>query len=498
MDATITAIRELDYHLEVFTNSSEVKKEIDELLSAYEENYEFSARFRSGLWDGKKRFYEFKENRFFIAKGFLELLLEKIQFTHIELLPKSYDNEELKRYFKKILESLPFRPRKYQLKAAYGFITNNHHLGIIPTGGGKSASIFITLRYFWETNKKSLLIVPTINLVDQMFSDFEDYNAPKEFLNEIKKIGGEYKDKTLDSPLIISTWQSLQKVPKSEIEKFDVLMTDEAHKLKSEVLQEINLTRVKRKYGLTGSFPINELDAMKIIQICGKPQRYVTIQELMDLGILTKTKIVALYLNYPRSITSSKMKYQEEQKFIRESQPRKNFVKNFLKTLNGVTVCLFNTTKHGEETFRSLHDPESEKISKKFDDMKKNGIFFMDGKTPSSVREQIRLYLNSPEAKNVILIAQFNVMSTGINIPKLKNLVFLSSTKSYTLVLQSIGRIMRIHKDKGETVYVYDLVDVFDYKKDNYALKHFWQRASYYKSEGHPIIEKEIDLSKFL
>jgi uncharacterized protein YkuJ len=52
---------------------------------------------------------------------------------------------------------------------------------------------------------------------------------------------------------------------------------------------------------------------------------------------------------------------------------------------------------------------------------------------------------------------------------------------------------MRKHKDKTG-VYVFDLVDVFDYAKENYSLQHFWERNSYYDFEEIPLVEKEIYL----
>lgn len=110
------------------------------------------------------------------------------------------------------------------------------------------------------------------------------------------------------------------------------------------------------------------------------------------------------------------------------------------------------------------------------------------------MREKIRLYLN--DVADAIVIAQYAIMSTGINIPRLKNLVYLSSNKSFTATLQSIGRVLRKHKDKSSAV-VYDLVDCMSGKRvnENYLQKHFWERSNYYAQEQFPIIEKEITLT---
>jgi len=89
-------------------------------------------------------------------------------------------------------------------------------------------------------------------------------------------------------------------------------------------------------------------------------------------------------------------------------------------------------------------------------------------------------------------------MSTGINIPRLKNMAMIDNIgKSFPLVIQSLGRIMRKHKEKGDSVYCLDFVDCFTYSNDTYSLKHFYQRSQFYTDEGHRIVEKEIDLGKY-
>jgi len=275
------------------------------------------------------------------------------------------------------------------------------------------------------------------------------------------------------------------------------LCVSNCHQAKADILQEILKQPCEFKLGMTGSFPIIKVDAMALEQALGKPIRIINAKQLMNLGLLTNTSIISLFLTHPRKATRSNMKYQPEVAFIRESQARLNFVNNLLNKLKGVTVALYNTTEHGEATFFALTGVKlTTKKKSDFEMMKELNVFFMSGSTKSSVREKIRLHLN--EVSDAIVIGQMAVLSTGINIPRLKNLVFLSSTKSYTLVLQAMGRVMRLHKEKGNNVYIYDLVDCFTYKKDTYSLKHFWERKSFYQSEGHPIIEKEIELEFIL
>lgn len=56
-------------------------------------------------------------------------------------------------------------------------------------------------------------------------------------------------------------------------------------------------------------------------------------------------------------------------------------------------------------------------------------------------------------------------------------------SKSKIKVLQSIGRMLRMHDDKTEAV-LYDIVDDLSYKSHkNYTLKHFVERVKIYDAE---------------
>jgi superfamily II DNA or RNA helicase len=170
---------------------------------------------------------------------------------------------------------------------------------------------------------------------------------------------------------------------------------------------------------------------------------------------------------------------------------------NLIRTIqkSGIVVCTFSTIKFGEEIYKRLTNKDVNKVRNSFELQKEAGVFFISGKTKSSIREKIRQHLNSDLSSNEILIAQTTTMDTGINIPKLKHFVFLEQPgKSFTKILQSIGRVMRKADASGDNVFVWDIVDCFDYAKENYSLTHFWERLKYYENEGHPVTEKEINL----
>ena len=479
-------------------------KEISNSLSVYRPNYKHEKGYKLGRTDGKERFYKLQLIKqqiavFDIELGFYDTVKKIFDKHHLPFLEKQvtpFSKESITEFMKKTLGTLPFKPRKYQVQITYNFLLNKRHFARASTGAGKSLVAYLTMLYLFQNNKKCILVVPTIDLVSQMYSDFEEFNAPQDFLNNIQKIGGDFKGKELSKPVVISTWQSLKNI-KSEIQKYDTLFVDELHKAKAEVLSDISKTKIPHKIGMTGSVPGVDIDRMKIIENFGEPVTYVTAKDLIDLGILSKTKIVVVYLNYPRKETKSGLKYQQEMKLIKENEKRKKFLYSFINKIKkkGISVCTFNTTKYGEEIYYRLANQKINRIRNDFEKQKEHKVFFIDGKTKAQTRKQIREYLNSDQSSNEVLIAQTTVIDTGTNIPKMKNLVFLEPPgKSFTKIIQSIGRVMRKHQDKGDCVYVFDIVDVFDYKTENYCFRHFWERLNYYESEQHEIIESEKSL----
>ena len=63
-------------------------------------------------------------------------------------------------------------PRDYQMDAFIKGVRERRSLLLSPTGSGKSFIIYLLTRYY---AKRTLIIVPTVNLVNQLSSDFDDY-----------------------------------------------------------------------------------------------------------------------------------------------------------------------------------------------------------------------------------------------------------------------------------------------------------------------------------
>jgi superfamily II DNA or RNA helicase len=86
--------------------------------------------------------------------------------------------------------------------------------------------------------------------------------------------------------------------------------------------------------------------------------------------------------------------------------------------------------------------------------------------------------------KGDIIVASHGVLSTGVSIPSIDNIIFASPSKSMIRVLQSIGRGLRLNE--GKTVCnLYDLSDNLSTGKGhrNHTLNHFDERIKIYSKE---------------
>jgi CRISPR/Cas system-associated endonuclease/helicase Cas3 len=81
-----------------------------------------------------------------------------------------------------------FEVRDYQNDAIVHAIRHNRALFLSPTASGKSFIIYLIMAHHLMLDRKILIVVPTTSLVDQMASDFIEYNKGKKL--DIHKIRG--------------------------------------------------------------------------------------------------------------------------------------------------------------------------------------------------------------------------------------------------------------------------------------------------------------------
>ena len=389
-------------------------------------------------------FYAETQSGITIATGLLEIL-GYTQKTEIDASQKSA--------IKKIIQKIePFPLYDFQYDAIIDALAYPRHMIRAATGSGKSAIIGVLAKIFDMQNLRGLILVPNISLVNQFGSDIDSYKLNIKY----KLIGGSNKDKTFDEPLIISTWQSLYK-NKSLVKNIDYLIIDEAHQAKAKEIFDIakECQSAKHIIGLTGTIPQHPYDFLKVTSVFGMPKSYVSPKELIDKGLGTKIKIFIHNILYKEKINFND--YSLALNSLIKNKERNAYITNLAKSLKGNTVILTARNEHAYRLFHSFIPAQTdEKSYKDLALQNAHNVFFINGNIPGEQREQIRAILEKRD--NAILVSNYSVLSTGVNIRNLHNLIFASPMKSYILITQSLGRLIRTHKSKNE-VQVHDLCD---------------------------------------
>jgi superfamily II DNA or RNA helicase len=165
------------------------------------------------------------------------------------------------------------------------------------------------------------------------------------------------------------------------------------------------------------------------------------------------------------------MNYQDEIEWLVTNPKRNNFIKNLALSLKGNSILFFQfVDKHGKVLYDLIKQECGDRP-----------VFFISGEVEGEERNEIRGIVE--DLNDAIIVASYGTSSTGINIRKIRNLVFTSPSKSRVRVLQSIGRGLRLSKDDA-VVTVYDIADDLIWKsKENHTIKHYKERVKIYNEE---------------
>jgi superfamily II DNA or RNA helicase len=332
--------------------------------------------------------------------------------------------------------------------------------------------------------QKVLIVVPTTSLVDQMYNDFADYGMLVE--NGCHKIYSG-KEKMTNAAVVISTWQSIYKLPGKWFEQFGCVIGDECHGFKSKSLNSImNKAReAEYRWGTTGTLDGTQTHELVLQGLFGKIYNVTTTKKLQDNDTLAKLNISVIKLKYPEELRKNRgtQTYQEEIDLIVRNESRNKFIRNLATTQTGNTLVLFQfVEKHGKVLFDMIRDEADEERK----------VFYVSGETATSDREAIRGIVE--QQKNSIIVASMGTFSTGINIRNLHNIIFASPSKSQIRVLQSIGRSLR-KSDDGREAKLYDIADDLHWLgRKNFALEHSAERIKIYSKQKFNYKVYEIEL----
>ena len=363
------------------------------------------------------------------------------------------------------------------------FIKHGRGIGILATSAGKGLVIAGLIKSLLHTtpSAKVLIIVPNTLLLNQLYNSFiEEFNL------HIISRWGDKNLPDLTKNVFIANSQILLSDIKDTLTKFqkvDYVIIDEVHKLgeKSNKINKVihNIT-TPYKFGVTGTLPDNLMAAWNIVGKVGPILYEKNSYEIRQQGTAAQIETRVINCHHTKSPAPvdpndnrPTARYEKELEFIIHNPERNNLIKQLVSKVNNNSLILVDRLIHGQILLDLMKD-----INKK--------VYFVQGSTESDARTEITQLMETQN--DIVCIAISQIFSTGLSIKNLHYLVFVALGKSNVKVLQSIGRSMRMHKDKDKSV-IFDLADNLHYSAD-----HARQRIKMYKEEKIPYSIKIIKL----
>ena len=446
----------------------------------------YMPQYKLGRWDGKVAFFGIGGTGYV---NHLDVVSQVLQKNNVQIVDIEDRRHPIKLEFTPVterywadqgirwpkghpVEGEEIILRDYQVEAINNFLDNPQSLQQIATGAGKTITT-ATLSHITEPYGRSLVIVPNKSLVEQTEEDY---------INCGLDVGVYFGDrKQLGKTHTICTWQSLNILEKKYkdgsavlslaefLEGVSTIIVDEVHQAKAEVLKNLltrNLRNAPIRWGLTGTVPKEKFEFESIHASLGPVIGSISAKSLQDKGVLSKC-----HVNVVQMIdTVGHSNYQEELKYLVSNPSRIEYIAKLLNTVkqDGNTLILVDRISAGEMLAELIPDST-----------------FVSGSV--KVKDRKETYDTIREGTNEVIIATYGVAAVGLNIPRIFNLVLLEPGKSFVRVIQSIGRGVRIAKDK-------DFVQIWDITSTcKFAKRHLTQRKKFYKEAQYPFTIEKVD-----
>lgn len=370
-------------------------------------------------------------------------------------------------------EGEPIMLRDYQVEIVNNFLANPQCIQEVATGAGKTI-MTATLSSAVQAHGRSIVIVPNKDLVRQ---------TERDFVNVGLDVGVYFGDrKEHGRTHTICTWQSLNVLMKNTrsgtaditiqdfIEDVVCVIVDEVHMAKADALKTLltgPMAHIPIRWGLTGTVPKEKFESVSLLVSLGPVVGRLSANELQLQGVLAQCHVNVVQLVDHVEFNN----YQSELKYLLEESGRLDAMANLIREVNetGNTLVLVDRVAAGQALVERLGE----------------GAVFVSGATKGTDRQAE--YDAVATATDKIIVATYGVAAVGINIPRIFNLVMVESGKSFTRVIQSIGRGIRRAEDKDH-VQIWDITSTC-----RFAKRHLTKRKAYYREANYPFTQEKLE-----
>lgn len=387
----------------------------------------------------------------------------------------------------------------------------------MATGTGKTRTILGMIYRFIKSDrfKRVLFLVDRTALGEQAADVFREVKIEELMtLDSIYNIKGlDEKEIDKETKIHIATVQSLVKrilYPESDtmpsVTDYDLIVVDEAHRgyiLDKEMSETEMLYRNQDDYISKYRTVIEYFDAVKVAltatpalhttEIFGKPVFNYSYREAVIDGYLVdhdaphniKTKLRVEGINYQKGeqlaiydpVTGEVMNsadLEDDMKFEIDSFNREVITEPFNRTVLNEIAWDLNPDGKGKTLIYAVDDNHANLIVKILKEIYSEGGVDNDavmkitgsvaGGNKKKISEAIKRFKNESNPKVVVTV---DLLTTGIDVPEIVNLVFMRRIKSRILFEQMLGRATRLCPAIGKTNFeIYDPVGVYESLQD--------------------------------
>lgn len=438
-------------------------------------NHFFNPRFKLGIWDGKLRFYQKTgQTLVYLLDEIIPKLVKMGYAPEIKDLRKGpYVNARNinKDVFAHVLKGdKPMELRYYQVDAVNALLAEGKGMIEASTSAGKTWINAALVNAYGLQGLKTITIVPSTSLVIQTIKDFRDAGMDV----------GEYTGKTKDieHTHVISTWQALKNHPEI-MQRFHVVVVDEVHQAKSKILNElvnIHGAQVPYRFGLTGTLPKDEVERLTIHNAFGEVKYTIPAHELIEQDFISSVQVTVaqLWENHPTGYFPD---FTAEKSYLQIRRERLEWIAD--------TVI----EKAAQPKGNAMVLVSSVGIGKKLQKLIPNSIFLHGA---DSAEDRKKVYDLFETNDNMTVIATVQIAGTGLSIDRIFNLFLVDIGKSFTRVIQAIGRGLRRNGSDKDHVNVFDVCSTLKYSK-----KHLAMRLQYYTDAKYPFTKTIVKYREY-
>lgn len=357
--------------------------------------------------------------------------------------------------------------RKQQIKAFKKVKLKQRGRILLPTGYGKTTIAVGIIKMF--INLRILYLQHTRDILTNNSNTLKKHNIKHIILDGDNKVNWDKLHK-LDNIILLSTIQSLSKIPKEYWHiYFDLVLIDEHHHLTSEKTQYGKLLTnilAPMRIGLSATDPTGEYEKLLNEALLGPVLSEITNVEAIEEGVLAKPEIKLIQIPFNNKINSKSKTYRE----YRLNGIVKNKIRNEIIVTESIRAF-----KKDESTLIIIEDIKHGKILQRLFQKDNLKVPFVQGQLKREKRELVR---NNLESKKIFICICTKVWREGIDISSLNQMIYAAGLFEEKLIKQALGRGQRISENKTSVRFI-DFLDPY-----RHLSEHVVKRIGTYVKEG--------------